>query len=112
VERKNNTQSPLACNLRAFNTEEHERYAHERYADLTKQLRSAVAEERELDDGYALRIAAESLPPIAIAEWIALEQKCCPFFAFELRFEADGGPVWLQLSGRPGVKDFIRDKFR
>jgi hypothetical protein len=107
MKRKNNTQSPLACNLRAFNAEE-----HERYADLTKQLRSAVAEENELDDGYALRIAVERLSPVAIAEWIALEQRCCPFFGFELRFEADGGPVWLHLTGRPGIKDFIRDKFR
>jgi hypothetical protein len=101
------TRSPLACNLQAFHTEE-----HQRYTALTKRLRSAVADERELDDGYAFRIAVERLPPMEITEWIGLEQRCCPFFEFELRFEADGGPVWLHLMGRPGVKEFIRDKFR
>ena len=101
------TQSPLACNLQAFNTEE-----HQRYSGLTKQLRSAIVEERELDDGWAFRIGVERLSAVAIVEWIALEQKCCPFFGFEIRFEADGGPVWLHLTGRAGVKDFIRDKFR
>ena len=29
----------------------------------------------------------------------------------DLRFEADQEPVWLRLTGRPGVKDFIRDEF-
>jgi hypothetical protein len=53
----------------------------------------------------------ERLPPMEITEWIGLEQRCCPFFEFELRFEADGGPVWLHLMGS-GVKEFIRDKFR
>jgi len=101
------TKSPFACNLKAFNTGE-----NQRYASLTKQLRSAVLEERELDDGYAFRISVGRFSPATIAEWIALEQKCCPFFEFGLRFEADQGPVWLHLTGRPGVKEVIRDEFR
>jgi len=81
------------------------------YARLTKRLRSAVIEERELEDGYAFRILVERFPPTAIVEWIALERKCCPFFEFHLRFEADQGPAWLHISGRPGVKEVIREEF-
>jgi hypothetical protein len=101
------TESPLACNLNAFGTDE-----RQRYGNLTKQLRSAFAEVRELDDGYAFRTSLERVSPAAIVEWIALERKCCPFFGFDLRYEADQGPVWLRLTGRPAIKDFIRDEFR
>jgi hypothetical protein len=30
---------------------------------------------------------------------------------FDLRFGTDQGPVWLHLTGRPGVKEVIRDEF-
>jgi hypothetical protein len=101
------TWAHLACDLNAFGAEE-----HKRYVSLTKQLRSAIVEERELNDGYAFQISVERLSPTTIAEWIMLEQKCCPFFEFDLRFEANRGPVWLDLTGQPGVKDFIRDEFK
>jgi hypothetical protein len=42
---------------------------------------------------YAFRISVDCLSPTTIAEWITLERKCCPFLEFELRFEADRGPV-------------------
>lgn len=92
-----------ACNLDAFSADE-----HIRYAALTEQLHSAIVEKRELDEGFAFRICNSRLPPSEIVEWIILEQRCCPFLAFELRLEADQGPVWLQLSGSPGAKNIIR----
>jgi hypothetical protein len=36
------------------------------------------------------------------------ERLCCPFFEISLRFERDGGPLWLRLTGREGIKDFIK----
>ena len=99
------TGPPPACDLKAFGAGE-----RQRYASLTGQLRSAVIEERELDDGYAFRISTEVFPPATIAEWIALERRCCPFFAFDLRFEADQGPVWLHITGPSGAKDIIREE--
>jgi hypothetical protein len=94
------------CNLNAFSRNER---AH--YTDLTKQLRSAVIETRERDNGFEFRIMDERLSPSEIVEWILLERKCCPFIVFDLRFEAEQGPVWLALSGGVGVKDFIRGEF-
>ena len=44
------------------------------------------------------------------AEFIALERLCCPFLNFGLEIKAEGGPVWLRLSGREGVKAFIREE--
>ncbi len=100
-------QSPFACNLKALTSEE-----RRQHATLNKQLAAAVADMRELTDGYAFRILPDRLSPTATAEWIVLEQKCCPFFGFELRLLAERGPVWLHVTGRPGVKDFIREEFK
>lgn len=99
--------SPFFCNLKALTSPQRQQYAR-----LNRQLAGAVIEHRELSDGYAFRISADRLSPVAVAQWIALEQKCCPFFGFELRMMAERGPVWLHLTGRSGVKDFIRQEFK
>jgi len=44
------------------------------------------------------------------AEFISLEKLCCPFLAFRLDIDAEGGPVKLRLTGREGVKAFIREE--
>jgi hypothetical protein len=92
-----------ACNLNAFTVDE-----RIRYTALSEELHNAIVEKRELDEGFAFRISHSQLPPSGIVEWIALEQKCCPFATFELRFEPDQGPVWLHLSGGRTVKNIIR----
>lgn len=92
-----------ACNLNAFSVDE-----RTRHTALTEQLHSAIVEKREFDEGFAFRISSSQLPPSRIVEWIILEQRCCPFVTFELRFEADQGPVWLHLSGDRSVKNIIR----
>ena len=43
-----------------------------------------------------------------LAEWIAQEHLCCPFFEIELRLEPEGGPAWMRLTGREGTKQFIQ----
>ncbi len=47
---------------------------------------------------------------IKAAEFISLEKLCCPFLSLEIEVEAEGGPVWLRLTGREGVKAFIREE--
>jgi len=44
------------------------------------------------------------------AEFISLERLCCPFLRFSLEVEPEGGPIWLRLTGREGVKAFIREE--
>jgi hypothetical protein len=43
-----------------------------------------------------------------VAEWAAGERDCCPFFDIDLHLEREGGPLWLGLTGREGVKQFLR----
>jgi len=97
------TETPFACNLKALTAAE-----RQRHGVLSKQLAGAVVEQRELPNGYAFRVATDQLSATELAEWVVFEQKCCPFFGFEIQIEPEKGPTWLRLTGRAGVKDFIR----
>ena len=41
----------------------------------------------------------------------ALECQCCPFLRFSIRLEPGEGPIWLELSGPEGTKDFLNSIF-
>ena len=45
-----------------------------------------------------------------LVEWIELERQCCPFFGFEIRWEGKNDLVWLHLTGREGIKEFILEE--
>ena len=46
-----------------------------------------------------------------VSEWVAGEQLCCPFFDIDVHLEREHGRLWLRLTGREGVKQFIRADF-
>ena len=74
-------------------------------------LRSLKTETRELPDGFEFKFAADVKTYQLLAEWIAGERLCCPFFDIDLRSERENGPLWLRLTGRDGVKRFIAAEF-
>jgi hypothetical protein len=73
---------------------------------LTGLLRIADGRE-ELPTGLRLRFApmAETLSTIARA--VEDERHCCRFLRFTMTVEPDGGPVFLELSGPPGTREFV-----
>lgn len=95
---------PIACNL----TDPEFR---ERRAALLQTFQSAVLETKELGDGYAYRFPSETTWIAELAKLIAMERECCPFLQFNLRIEPAAGPIWLELTGPEGTKDFLRDLF-
>ena len=99
-------ESPFACNMSALNREE-----RERHLKVLKQVREGMLEMTELPDGYAFRFAADTANILLVSEFVARERLCCPFFTFESVAEREGGPLWLRLRGRAGVKEFIRIEF-
>ncbi|HKD84388.1 MAG TPA: hypothetical protein VKB58_06540 [Terriglobales bacterium] len=99
-----NQQSPFACNLGALDVKARIRH----FVELGPQLRSQRKAARELPDGYEFQFPADPTTIAKVAEWAAGERLCCPFFNIELRMEAEGGPFWLRLTGRPGTKEFIK----
>ena len=97
-------ESPIACDLTAIPVAQ--RAAH---AVRAHHLLFDVAQEtQERSDGYAYRFDSDSYP--LVAEFIANERRCCPFFRFVLEVTAERGPLWLHISGRDGVKDFLRQE--
>ena len=82
----------------------------QRHETLTGEFVSQVEEMKELDDGYAFRVSSESASIVKLAEWVSLERLCCAFLKFALEVEPEGGPVWLRLTGGPGVKELLRSE--
>jgi len=97
-------ESPFACNRMALSPEQRKRHFEE-LGPMLRGMRSGV---RELPDGYEFKFPADMKTYGLVAEWAAGERVCCPFFDIELRAEREGGPLWLRLTGRPGVKEFIK----
>ena len=78
----------------------------------SRELFSQIEETRELPDGYEFRFADGPDVLKRLADFVSLEKLCCPFLNFAIVIEAESGPVWLRLSGRDGVKEFIREEVR
>ena len=99
-------QSGFYCNLKALSPAE-----RERLHQLIEKLKGARIETKELTDGYAFRLQTEQVSIGEMAEYVSSERKCCPFFDFEIEVQRDGGPLWLRLRGKEGVKEFMRHEF-
>jgi hypothetical protein len=79
-----------------------------RHDILTKDLLAKHLEIQELPDGYGLRFQSAPSLFTALSEWATLEQLCCPFLTLTIESQHYQGPIWLRVSGRDGVKDFLR----
>jgi hypothetical protein len=94
---------PFACVMEAI-----EPGKRRQHLDTARRLFGSAREVRELPDGYAFRLTDEpSTLPLAAA-FISLERLCCPFFGFALEVGPGRDAIWLSLTGREGVKAFIR----
>ena len=95
-------RTAFVCNLGVMNEEE-----RARYIALSRKLMSAGKERRELERGFAFRLAAEKIALVEVAEWVTFERRCCPFLNLEIEAEPNDGPVWLRMTGAEGIKQFI-----
>ena len=81
----------------------------ERHLATSRELFSSLRQMRELADGYEFRIEGANVI-LQAAEFVSLERLCCPFLNFNIEVEAENGSVWLRLTGRDGVKAFVREE--
>jgi hypothetical protein len=95
---------PIVCNL--TNAE-----LQERRRDVLEKVRNAVIETRELEDGYLYQLPASEEWLVELAHLVNLERQCCPFLRLSITVEPDNGPLWLELTGPPGTKDFLATTF-
>lgn len=97
-------QTPLACDLTVIGNEE-----REQHHQIAEEIFAAVEELRELPDGYAFRLPTESEMIRRAGMFISRERLCCPFFDFTLEVKPDQGPVWMNVTGREGTKQFLKE---
>jgi len=95
------TELPIACSLT-------DPEFQQRRADLRKTFQEALLETNELADGYAYRFPSDATSIAELAKLITFERECCPFLRFNLRLEPGNGPLWLELTGPEGTKDFLQ----
>jgi hypothetical protein len=99
-------EAPFACSLTALSAAE-----RARHKEVSSQLHAAVTETRELPNGYAFRLSGERRSLTMVSEWVSLERLCCPFFTFQIEAGAEAQPIWLRMTGREGVKQFMQSEF-
>jgi hypothetical protein len=98
-------QTPITCDLAALNQTQ-----RNRRSELASRFHSLVREVRPAVDGFAFRLAESEIDLRDLAEFVALERRCCPFLTFRIDIGEDGS-VWLSLRGREGVKEFLAAEF-
>ena len=103
MEKTNSFESPIACDVAGLDAGQ-----RSRQREVFATLRSAFQEVREMPEGYAFRVPSSTPHILTVAEFISLERVCCPFLDFTLEVEREGGPLWLRLTGRDGVKEFLK----
>jgi hypothetical protein len=96
-------ESPFACNRLALTPEQRKRH----FDELSPKLLSLKKSVRELPNGYEFEFLADPKTVQLVAEWAVGERACCPFFDIDMRLEREGGSLWLGVTGREGVKQFI-----
>jgi hypothetical protein len=99
-------ESPFFCNRTALTAEQ-----RQRQQELGKTLRDALLGVQELADGYEFEFVRSTVNYQALAEFTPMEHACCPFFDISIRLEREHGKLWWRLTGRDGVKPFIRAEF-
>jgi hypothetical protein len=101
-----NPESSFYCNTKSLSKVE---WAHKK--QISEKMRIALADRKELANGYAFRFRPEAVSLMELADWVTSEARCCPFFDMGIEVERDGGFRWLKLTGAEGVKQFIRMEF-
>jgi hypothetical protein len=101
------TQSKFYCNIKALTPEER---AH--HTQLTEKLLAARKEILETAKGYEFQFSPKSVSLAELADFVAAESKCCPFFDFHIDLEGEGSLLCLRLTGEEGIKAFIRAEFQ
>ena len=95
---------PIACRLT-------EPALQERRSTVLQKVGQSVLEIRELEDGFAYRFPIDDAWLGSLNELIRFERRCCPFLSFRMIVEPDDGPVWLEIRGPAGTKEFLTSLF-
>lgn len=83
------------------------RELRQRKATIIAWVKEAVVEKQELADGFRYRFPGSDKTLALLYDFIKAERVCCNFFTFRISAGNPSCPVWLELSGPDGTKEFI-----
>lgn len=86
--------TPVACNLTAFDDEQ-----RERYHALRTEMKAALIRSEAVPEGYRFHYPGTAAWTLNLAEFITLERVCCPFFTFTLEATPDATEQRLTITG-------------
>ena len=99
-------ETPFFCDRTALTSEQ-----RKRQKELAQTLGSAILGIEELANGYEFEFPYNPANYQALTEFTPMERACCPFFDISIRLERENGKMWWTLTGREGVKQFVRAEF-
>lgn len=91
----------IACDLDVFSVDERGEHVEQIAA-----WRAAIVARHELPDGYRFELERGDGLVEAVARFISLESRCCPYFSFSLEVPAEG-PLALAITGPEGSKELL-----
>jgi len=95
---------PIACSLT-------DKELQERRQNVLNKIAASLIDSQELSDGFRFRFSIDDSILQNLVMVINLERKCCPFLNFKLSSEAGKDFVSLDLTGKRGAKEAIRELF-
>lgn len=98
-----NTDKEIACKLTSPELQA-------RKAGAIAELKKKIVETVETENGYAFRFAGSDETLGQLMVFIQAERQCCGFFTFKLGIQDPESPIWLEISGASGVKEFVKDE--
>ena len=91
---------PIVCTLQP---DEMQR----RREGLLSELKRRVQGLEDRPDGYRMQFASGGDTLALIASVVEAERQCCRFLRFAIQVEPADGPIYLDLSGPPGTREFL-----
>jgi hypothetical protein len=98
---------PIACQLSVFSVDERRRYQAAR-----ARIDAAVTRIVEMDTGYIFHLPGDDAMLALVADWIALERRCCQFFEFTISIGGSDQSIRVALTGGPEVKRFLESELQ
>jgi hypothetical protein len=79
----------------------------ERKATVIGSLKQLLLERQAIHNGFRYRFYGSDELLDLLITFIKTERLCSGFFKFKIMVSGGESPVWLELSGPEGVKEFI-----
>lgn len=95
---------PVACSLMDSELQERRR-------NVLDKVRTVVSEVKEIENGFIYRLPSDGSWIKELANLVELEHQCCPFLKFNITVEPGDGPIWLEMTGPQGTKEFLAEVF-